>query len=76
MSKKKEKNVDKWSIGAGGSLPIGFGLNLSANSDAMAAFTAMDDEEKQRVVDGSRQQHSKAAMEAYVSRLGEGRMQG
>lgn len=76
MAKKKEKNVDKWSVGAGGSLPIGFGLNLAANSSAMEVFTAMSDDEKQRVVDESRQQHSKAAMEAFVSRLGEGGMKG
>ena len=62
---------NKWSIGLGGELPIGFGLNLAANQNAMTAFASMSDDEKQKVVDESRMQHSKADMEKFVNRLGE-----
>lgn len=62
-------NNDKWNIGEGGDLPIGFGLSLAANSKAMNKFSQMSDEEKQRAVDGSKTQHSKADMEQYVDRL-------
>ena len=42
---------NRWNIGAGGDLPIGFGLSLAANEKSMAAFAEMNDEQKQTVVD-------------------------
>ncbi|MDD2979706.1 MAG: hypothetical protein PHN80_06995 [Hespellia sp.] len=62
---------NKWSIGEGGDLPIGFGLNLAANTKAMEAFCRMSDEEKERVVKESRNQHKREDMERFVDRLGE-----
>ena len=59
-----------WSIGEGGDLPIGFGLSLAANTAAMDAFAAMSDAEKERVVEQSRQMHSKQEMERFVNGLG------
>jgi hypothetical protein len=60
---------NKWSIGEGGELPIGFGLNLSANERAMAKFSNMSDTEKQKIVNESRMVHSKEEMEEFVNRL-------
>lgn len=60
---------NKWSIGEGGELPIGFGLNLSANEKAMAVFSSMSEAEKQRVVDASSKVQSKKEMENFVNRL-------
>lgn len=62
---------DKWSIGEGGELPIGFGLNLSTNAEAMKVFSNMTDQEKQRIVEESKHQHSKSDMERFVNKLGE-----
>ena len=41
---------NKWNIGLGGSMPIGFGLSLAANEKSMEAFAAMSDSEKEQVV--------------------------
>lgn len=64
---------NKWSVGEGGQLPIGLGLNLAANGSAMNAFANMSEAEKERFVEGSRNQHTKADMEQYVANLGEGK---
>ena len=42
---------NKWNIGQGGDMPIGFGLSLAANQKSMAAFAAMSDAEKEAVVE-------------------------
>lgn len=65
------ENENKWNIGQGGDMPIGFGLSLAANAKSMEAFANMTDAEKQAVVEKSRQMHSRADMEHYVSSLGE-----
>lgn len=62
---------NRWNIGAGGDLPIGFGLSLAANEKSMAAFAEMNDEQKQAVVDKSRTMHTRADMENFVNSLGE-----
>lgn len=62
---------DKWNIGVGGDMPIGFGLSLAANEKSMKAFANMSDSEKEATVDKSRQMRSKAEMERFVSSLGE-----
>lgn len=62
---------NKWNIGQGGSLPIGFGLSLAANEKSMQAFAAMSDEEKEQVVEKSRQMHTRADMQNFVNSLGE-----
>ncbi|MDD3340150.1 MAG: hypothetical protein PHS82_14990 [Lachnospiraceae bacterium] len=61
---------DKWSIGEGGELPIGFGLNLAANGKAMKAFAEMSDGEKEQVVEESRKQQKPEDMEKFVNHLG------
>ncbi|MBO5460821.1 MAG: hypothetical protein J5983_03370 [Ruminococcus sp.] len=62
---------NKWNIGEGGDMPIGFGLSLAANSEAMEVFANMSDSEKERTVEMSRQMHSRAEMEKYVNSLSE-----
>lgn len=62
---------NKWNIGEGGDMPIGFGLSLAANAKSMEAFANMTDEEKEATVEKSRQMHSRADMERYVNSLGE-----
>ena len=64
------EHEQKWSVGEGGSLPLGFGFKLAANEKAMTAFANMSDDEKQRVVDESKQQHTKKDMDRFVNRLG------
>lgn len=67
------ENENKWNIGQGGDMPIGFGLSLAANAKSMEAFANMTDAEKQAAVERSRQMHSRADMERYVDSLGENR---
>ena len=62
---------NRWNIGAGGDLPIGFGLSLAANEKSMAAFAEMNDEQKQAVVDKSRTMQTRVDMENFVNSLGE-----
>lgn len=63
---------NKWNIGEGGDMPIGFGLSLAANAKSMEAFANMTDEEKSSVVEKSRQMHTRQDMERFVNSLGEG----
>lgn len=62
---------DKWNIGEGGDMPIGFGLSLAANQKSMEAFAKMTDAEKNAAVEHSRQMHTRADMERFVNSLGE-----
>lgn len=62
---------NKWNIGLGGEMPIGFGLSLAANEKSMKAFANMSDAEKELTVNKSRQIHSKAEMERFVNSIGE-----
>lgn len=63
---------EKWNIGEGGEMPIGFGLSLAANAKSMEAFAKMSDAEKEAVVEKSRQMHTRPDMERYVDSLGDG----
>ena len=62
---------NKWNIGQGGDMPIGFGLSLAANQRSMEAFSAMSDAEKAAAVEKSRGMNSRAEMERFVNSLGE-----
>ncbi len=63
---------NKWNIGQGGDMPIGFGLSLAADAKAMEAFSNMSDTEKEAVVEKSRHMQSRADMEQFVSGLSKG----
>lgn len=62
---------NKWNIGEGGEMPIGFGLSLAANEKSMEAFANMTEEEKTAAVEQSRRIKSREAMERFVNSLGE-----
>ena len=64
---------NKWNIGQGGDMPIGFGLSLAANTKAMEAFSNMSDADKTAAVEKSRTIKSREAMESYVNSLGQDR---
>lgn len=64
-------NENKWNIGEGGNMPIGFGLSLAANAKSMEAFAKMSDAEKKEVVEKSRQMQTRADMERFVNGLGD-----
>ena len=64
---------NKWNIGEGGEMPIGFGLSLAANAKSMEAIANMTDAEKQATVEKSRQMHTRTDMEQFVNSLGETR---
>ncbi len=64
---------EKWNIGEGGEMPIGFGLSLAANAKSMEVFANMSDSEKTATVEKSRQMHTRADMENFVNSLGESR---
>ena len=63
--------MEKWNIGQGGNMPIGFGLSLAANIKSLDAFANMSDAEKEAVVEKSRQMHTKEDMQRFVDCLGE-----
>lgn len=65
---------NKWNIGEGGDMPIGFGLSLAANAKSMEAFANMSDAEKEATVEKSRQMHTRVDMEKFVDSLGENKM--
>lgn len=67
-------NENKWNIGEGGDMPIGFGLSLAANAKSMEAFANMSDAEKEVTVEKSRQMHTRVDMEKFVDSLGENKM--
>lgn len=66
-----ENNDNKWNIGQGGDMPIGFGLSLAANAKSMEAFSKMSDAEKTAAVEKSRTMQTRAEMEQFVNSLGE-----
>ena len=61
---------NKWNIGQGGDMPIGFGLSLAANAESMEAFARMSDIEKAAAVEKSRHMETREEMERYVNSLG------
>ena len=64
-----EDMQNKWNIGQGGDLPIGFGLSLAANEKSMEVFAVMSDEEKESTVEKSRCMRTREEMEQYVNSL-------
>lgn len=50
-------------------LPLGFGMALAQNEQAMEHFSTLPKSEKQAVVDGARQVRSKQEMQKYVEKI-------
>ena len=62
---------NRWNIGEGGDMLIGFGLSLAANEKSMEAFAKMSDAEKEEAVEKSKHMQTRADMEQFVNSLGE-----
>ena len=54
-------------------LPVGFAMALAMNPDAMAKFTALSEEEKRAIIDGTHSVRSKEEMHSYVNSLANGK---
>lgn len=67
----ENRESNRWNIGEGGDMPIGFGLSLAANEKSMEAFAKMSDAEKESTVEKSRQMQTRVDMENFVNSLGE-----
>ena len=50
-------------------IPLGFGMALAENSDAMEVFSRLSDDQKNVIINGTQNIHSKQEMREYVSRL-------
>ena len=56
-------------------VPIGFGMALAQNYDAMSAYSAMPDDQKQTVLSKARNVRSEQEMYTLVASLGSDRWQ-
>lgn len=50
-------------------IPMGFGMALAQNTDAMQYFSNLSEDEKRAVISGTHSIHSKAEMQNYVNQL-------
>jgi hypothetical protein len=51
------------------SLPLGFGMALAQNADAMQSFSALPKQQQEEIVDHTHQIQSKQEMQNYVQSL-------
>ena len=51
-------------------LPLGLGMALAKDQSAMERFTALSDAEKNAVIAGVHQVHSRQEMQQYVKNIG------
>ncbi len=56
----------------GQGIPLGFGMALAQNSNAMNYFSSLDEQQKQEVINNCHGVSSKQEMRQYVSSLVEG----
>lgn len=57
-------------------LPMGFGMALAQNPEAMNRFAMLSPEEQSKVVNGTHAVRSKQEMKAYVNKIGNGQVTG
>ena len=50
-------------------IPLGFGMALAQNTQAMERFSALSHERREALIAGARAIHSKAEMAAYVNQI-------
>lgn len=50
-------------------LPLGFGLALAQNTEAMEKFATLSDSQKQEIINGTHAITSKSEMREYVSKI-------
>ncbi|SHO52723.1 hypothetical protein [Anaerocolumna xylanovorans] len=55
----------------GPEIPLGLGMALAQNLNAMNYFASLDDSGKQQVINGTHSVSSKSEMKQYVSNLAE-----
>lgn len=53
----------------GKDIPLGFGMALAQNSEAMTRFSAMTEEQRRQLIEGTHSVRSKKEMKAYVDRI-------
>ncbi|MDD6991524.1 MAG: hypothetical protein PUI48_06830 [Oscillospiraceae bacterium] len=53
----------------GKDIPLGFGMALAQNSEAMTRFSAMSEEQRGQLIEGTHSVRSKKEMQAYVDRI-------
>ena len=56
----------------GNDLPLGFGMALAQNYDAMAFFTSLSQEQQQQVLNQTHSMSSKADMQSFIEQLAKG----
>ncbi len=52
-----------------GEMPLGLGMALAQNPQAMKIFAMMSDAEQQKIIDGTHTLRSKQEMHEYVNKL-------
>lgn len=50
-------------------MPLGLGMALAQNPEAMQKFALLSDEKKQEIINGTHSVSSKAEMRQYVDRI-------
>ena len=50
-------------------MPIGFGIALAQNPDAMQRFAMLDENEQQKLIDGTHAIRSREEMHRYVNQI-------
>lgn len=50
-------------------MPIGFGMALAMNSEAMQKFASLPEYKKQEIINGTHSVSSKTEMQQYVKKL-------
>lgn len=53
----------------GNSIPLGLGMALMQNADAFFYFTALDAENQQKIIDGTKGIKSRDEMRSYVQNM-------
>lgn len=70
-----KKSVPTSSPGSGADIPVGFGMALAMNADAMVKFASLGESERLAVIERARRASSKAEMTALVQNIAEGSAQ-
>ena len=50
-------------------IPLGLGMALSKNTEAMQKFSALSDSKKREIINGTHSVHSKEEMRQYVENI-------
>lgn len=52
-----------------GDMPVGLGMALAQNPDAMQKFAALSEDKQREIIDGTHAVRSKAEMRQYVDKI-------